>query len=134
MSEQITIQVSDQVVRHAATVASLTRRRIEDVLAEWLESLVNELPVEALSDAEVLALTELQLSNEQQAALTELLERNRMNSLDDQDRRHLDELIRVYEHGLLRKSQALRVAVQRGLLEPVQAIVLPTSLIRCTFV
>ena len=134
MSEQITIQVSDQVVRHAATVASLTRRRIEDVLAEWLESLVNELPVEALSDAEVLALTELQLSDEQQAALTELLERNRMNSLDDQDRRHLDELIRVYEHGLLRKSQALRVAVQRGLLEPVQAIVLPTSLIRCTFV
>jgi len=118
MSEQITIQVSDQVVRHAATVASQTQRRIEDVLAEWLESVVNELPVEALSDTEVLGLTELQLSDEQQAALSELLERNRENSLAAQDRRHLDELMRVYEHGLLRKSQALRVAVQRGLLEP----------------
>ena len=121
MSEQITIQVSDQVVRHAATVASQTQRRIEDVLAEWLELVVNELPVEALSDTEVLGLTELELSDEQQAALSVLLERNRENSLDEQDRRHLDELMRVYEHGLLRKAQALRAAVHRGLLEPLQA-------------
>jgi len=69
----------------------------------------------------VLGLTELQLSDEQQSALSELLDRNRENSLDEQDRRHLDELMRVYEHGFLRKSQGLRVAVQRGLLEPLQA-------------
>jgi len=108
-------------VRQAATVASQTQRRIEEVLAEWLESVVNELPVEALSDGDVLGLTELQLSDDQQTALSELLERNRENSLDEKDRRHLDELMRVYEHGLLRKSQAFRVAVQRGLLEPLQA-------------
>jgi len=121
MSEQVTIQVSEQVVRQAATVASQTQRRIEEVLAEWLESVVNELPVEALSDSDVLGLTELQLSDDQQTALSELLDRNRENSLDEKDRRHLDELMRVYEHGLLRKSQAFRVAVQRGLLEPLQA-------------
>ena len=108
-------------MRQAATVASQTQRRIEEVLAEWLESVVNELPVEALSDGDVLGLTELQLSDDQQTALSELLERNRENSLDEKDRRHLDELMRVYEHGLLRKSQAFRVAVQRGLLEPLQA-------------
>jgi hypothetical protein len=121
MSQQFTIQVSEQVVRQAATVASQTQHRIEEVLAEWLESLVNELPVEALSDSDVLGLTQLQLSDEQQAAFSELLDRNRENCLDEQDRRHLDELMRVYEHGLLRKSQALRIAVQRGLLEPLQA-------------
>ncbi len=65
-------------------------------------------------------LTDLQLSDEQQLVLSELLERNRENRLDEQNRRHLDELMRVYEHGL-RKSQAFRVAVQRGLLEPLQA-------------
>lgn len=107
-------------MRQAATVASQTQRRIEEVLAEWLESVVNELPVEALSDGDVLGLTELQLSDDQQTALSELLERNRENSLDEKDRRHLDELMRVYEHGL-RKSQAFRVAVRRGLLEPLQA-------------
>ena len=121
MSEQITIQVSDQVVREAASVASQTQRRLEEVLAEWLESIVTELPVESLSDSDVLQLTQLQLSGEQQSALSELLERNRENSLDEQNRRHLDELMRVYEHGLLRKAQAIRIAVQRGLLEPLQA-------------
>ena len=120
MSEQITIQVSDQVVRHAAIVASRTQRRIDEVLAEWLESAVTELPVESLSDTEVLHLTRLQLSDEQQSALGELLERNRENSLDEQDRRRLVDLMRVYEHGLLRKAQALRAAVQQGLREPLQ--------------
>jgi|SRR6185295_4451413 len=121
MSEQVTIQVSDEVVRHATTVASRFHRRVEEILAEWLESVVSELPVESLSDNDVIGLTELQLSDEQQAALSELLERNSENSLCEEDRRRLDELMRVYEHGLLRKAQALRVAVQRGLLEPLQA-------------
>jgi hypothetical protein len=39
MSEQLVIQVSDQVARHAASVAAQTQRRIEDVLCEWLESI-----------------------------------------------------------------------------------------------
>jgi chorismate mutase len=121
MGQQVTIQVSEQVVRHAETVASQTQRRIEDVLSELLESVVHELPVDALTDSEVLELTQLQLSEDQQAALSALLDRNRENSLDEQDRRHVDELMRVYEHGLLRKSRALRIAVQRGLLEPLQA-------------
>jgi polyphosphate kinase len=121
MSEQVTIQISDEVVRQAATVASQSKRRLEDVLAEWLESVVSDLPVESLSDNDVIRLSELQLPEEQQSELSELLSRNSENSLGEQDRRRLDELMRVYEHGLLRKAQALRVAVQRGLLEPLQA-------------
>jgi len=56
-----------------------------------------ERPVEELSDDGVLALSELRLTDEQ------------------------DEMMRLYEHGLLRKAQALKVAVQRGLREPLQA-------------
>jgi hypothetical protein len=120
MSEQITLQVSDRVVNQAAHVAAQSRRRIEEVLVEWLEQVITELPVEALSDEEVLALTELQLTAEQQATLSDLLAQNRENTLDTEGRRQLDELMRIYEHGLLRKAQALRVAVQRGLREPLQ--------------
>jgi hypothetical protein len=82
MSAQITIQVSDQVVRHAAYVAAQTQRQIEEVLADWLEWVITELPVEELSDAEVLALTELQLAREQQTHLSDLLARNREGTLD----------------------------------------------------
>jgi len=35
MSEQITVRVSDRVVRSAAHVAAQSQRRIEDVLADW---------------------------------------------------------------------------------------------------
>jgi hypothetical protein len=121
MSRQITIEVSDEVARQASHVAAQTKQRLEDVLAGWLQSLLSEMPVEPLPDDEVTALTELHLPPEQQDALSTLLERNRENTLDDDQRRRLDELMRVYERGLLRKAQALRVALQRGLREPLQA-------------
>src|SRR5215510_10928568 len=110
MSEPITLQVSDQVVNQAARVAVQSQRRIEEVLVEWLERVVAELPIEALSDEEVLALTELQLAAEQQSSLSVLLAQNQEGTLDSEGRRQLDELMRAYEHGLLRKAQALRVA------------------------
>ncbi|HKR01616.1 MAG TPA: hypothetical protein VJT09_13135 [Pyrinomonadaceae bacterium] len=120
MSQQITIEVSEQVVRQATQVAAQTERSVEEVLASWLEVVVSELPVEELSDKEVLALTELQLTEGQQAILDDLLTRNREGTLDAEGQKQLDELMRLYEHGLLRKSQALRVAVQRELIEPLR--------------
>lgn len=121
MSQQITIQVSDQVVRQAAQVAAQTERSVEEVLASWLEAVITELPVEELPDAELLALTELRFTDEQQATLSDLLAQNREGTLDAEGQRQLDELMRLYEHGLLRKSQALRIAVQRGIMSPLQS-------------
>ena len=121
VSEQITLQLSDRVVHHATRIAAQEERRIEEVLTEWLEWAVTERPVDTLPDEEVLALTELQLSDEQQTTLSSLLVRNQDNSLSTEERQQLDALIHLYEHGLLRKAQALRVAVDRGLREPLQA-------------
>jgi len=120
VSEHITLQLSDRVVHHATRIAAQEQRRIEEVLTEWLEWAVTEGPVDALPDEEVLALTELQLPAEQQETLSSLLARNQDDALTAEERRQLDALIRLYEQGLLRKAQALRVAVQRGLREPLQ--------------
>jgi lactam utilization protein B len=121
MRRQVTIQVSEHIIRQASQVAPQTRRSVEDVLAAWLESVTTERPIGELSDDEVLALAELGLSDEQYTSLSELLERNREGALDADEQRTLDEIMRLYERELLRKSQALRVAVQRGLREPLQA-------------
>jgi hypothetical protein len=121
MSQQITIQVSAHVLRHAAQVAARTHRSVEDVLATWLEVVTTERPVEELPDEEVLTLTELRLTDEQESTLSDLLELNQEGELDADGRRRLDEMMRLYEHGLLRKSQAFKVAVQRGLREPLDA-------------
>jgi hypothetical protein len=102
-------------------VAAQTRRSVEDVLAAWLESVVVERPVEELSDDEVLALAELRLTDEQDARLSGLLERNLEGALDAAGQRELDEMMRLYEQGLLRKSQALKVAVRRCLREQLDA-------------
>lgn len=108
------------IIRQAAQVAAQTHRSVEEVLAAWLESVTTERPVEELSGDEVLALAELRLTDEQDTNPSELLERNREGTLDADSQRELDEMMRLYEHGLLRKSQALKVAVQRGLRQPLQ--------------
>jgi KaiC/GvpD/RAD55 family RecA-like ATPase len=80
MSRRVTIQVSEQVLRQAAQVAAQTQRSIEDVLAAWLDSVTTERPIEELSDDEILTLTELRLTDEQDAILSESLERNRRDA------------------------------------------------------
>jgi hypothetical protein len=112
------IKVSDQVARFASRVAMQRDLTIEEVLSDLLESAVNEIPVECLSDDEALVLSEMKFSDEQDEALSDLLARQREGQLDSEGRLQLSDLMRIYERGLLRKAQALRVAVERGLREP----------------
>lgn len=58
MREQITLHVSDRVVQQATQIAVRTQQRVEEVLESRLEWASTEMPVEALSDKEVLAVTE----------------------------------------------------------------------------
>jgi hypothetical protein len=77
-----------------------------------------ELPLESLSDGQILALCELQLEAVQQARLSELLIRNREGHLVAESQRELDDLLTTYRRGLMRKANAWRVAFQRGLRAP----------------
>lgn len=78
----------------------------------------DERPIEILSDDEVMALAELKFTDEQDDEFTDLLAMNREGELEDKGRTRLDEYVKAYEKGLLRKSEALRAAVERGLREP----------------
>jgi len=71
-----------------------------------------------LSDAEVLALTDLQMEADQDQRLNLLLDRQQAGELIDADRAVLVGLMQGYQEGLLRKAQALQEAVRRGLREP----------------
>ena len=121
MGERVTLELPEGLAHSARTVAQRTHRSVEAVLLEWLDRVVTELPVEALPDDQVLALRDLQLSAEQQTALSELLARQREGVLTSTERAHLDELLVAYRYGLVRKAQALKVAVERGLQPPLGA-------------
>jgi hypothetical protein len=73
---------------------------------------------ESLSDQEVLALCDAQMPEDEQQQLSELLSRQREGELRPADRPRLDELLGNYRRGLVRKAQALQVAVSRGLRPP----------------
>ena len=134
MSEMMTIPVPERAVhctglsstvlsstvRHAARVASLTRQHVEDVLAGWLDWAAAEIPVETLPDDEILALCDLEMDEEQQQQqeLSRLLAGSQEGLLDAEAQARLDELMQLYRHGLVRKAQALKFAVQRGLRPP----------------
>lgn len=121
MSETITLEVPEALAFSARVVAAQTHRRVEEVLAEWLERTAGALPIELLSDEQVLALRDLQMDDAQQAELSELLERQREGVLANTERARLAALLELYQQGMLQKARALKVAVERGLQSPLDA-------------
>lgn len=118
MNQEITLTVSENVWHYAKTVASRNKRQIEDVLSDWLESFYQEKFTDKLSDKEILTLTEFKISPEEQERLSELLYKNREVGLDKEEQTELDLMLEISERNMLLKSEALRVAVERGLIEP----------------
>ncbi|MGH9801625.1 MAG: hypothetical protein ACRD82_14775 [Blastocatellia bacterium] len=116
MSEQITLQVSSNVLQHAAQIAARTKQNVENLFTGTLESFYAEPPVESLSDQQVIALAKLKFTDEEQQLFNDLLYENREGLLTAEKREELDRMMKVYERGQLRKAQALEEAVKRGLL------------------
>ncbi len=121
MGQTVTLDLPPDLAQRAAAVAQQTHRRVEDVLLEWLGRAAIEVPVESLSDDQVLALCDLEMSRGEQRELSALLARQREATLDEAARHRLDELMTSYRRGMVQKAQALKVAVERGLRPPLDA-------------
>lgn len=126
MSTQITLTLRDDVFKQAETLAALSKNRVEDLLANAIETSLSPVespedfarPMSGLSDREVIALTELEMPQKQDKRLSLLLGKQQADTLKEKEKAELQKLMRVYQSGLLRKAQALREAVCRGLIEP----------------
>ncbi len=116
MAEKVTVELPDELVRQVRTAASRTHRSFDEVLAEWLRLGGGEPALEWLNDEELLAVCDAQPNAPFEETLSDLLERNQEGSLDAGERLQLDEMMRTYRAGLVRKAQALKLAVRRGLL------------------
>ncbi len=118
MSVTVTLNIPEEIVRQAQAIAASSQRRVEDVLADWLDRAAAEIPVDQLPDAEVLRLAQQQMPDEQQNELSDLLAEQRERRLTAAGRTRLDELMLIYRRGLVRKAQAVKVAVERDLMPP----------------
>jgi hypothetical protein len=118
MGHIVTLDLPPDLAQRAAAVAQQTHRQVEDVLLEWLGRAATDVPVESLSDDQVLALCDLEMSKSEQRELSALLARQREGTLNDGARHRLDELMASYRSGMIEKARALKVAVERGLRPP----------------
>ncbi|MHC5933571.1 hypothetical protein [Nostoc sp.] len=126
MSTQIIISLPDDIYQRAERFARLANRDVASILVDTIQLSIPPVsgditdlePVFVLSDEQVLVLTELQMEPEQDARLSELLDRQQSGTLTEGDRSELQTLMQVYQEGLLRKATALSEAVKRGLIEP----------------
>jgi hypothetical protein len=118
MSELVTLELPEPLVESARAVALRTQRRVEDVLVEWLDRAAAEVPITLLPDEQVLALQDLAMDGGDQSELSELLARQREGQLTGDERTRLDSLLATYRRGMVRKAEALKVAVERGLRPP----------------
>jgi hypothetical protein len=115
MGEKVTLELSEELDRRIREAAARARRPVEEILVELLDRAGTEPAPELLSDEEVLALCDAQLEATLQEELSDLLEQNREGALAGAGQVRLDELMRIYRAGLVRKAHALKVAVDRGL-------------------
>ena len=117
IEQRVTLTLPEDLLSAAQQQARRDARPVEAVLLEWLNQGA-DLPVVSLSDAQVLELTHVQMATEAQSRLSELLARQREASLSPNEASELSRLMNVYRRGLVRKAEAYKVAVERGLTSP----------------
>ncbi|MTJ51736.1 hypothetical protein FJR38_03095 [Anabaena sp. UHCC 0253] len=125
MSNQITITLPDDVYQKAEHFARLANRDLASVLVDTIQFSIPPIsleattlePVSALSDQQVLALTELQMESEEDSRLSELLDKQQAGIVTESEYSELQTLMQIYQEGLLRKATALSEAVKRGLIK-----------------
>jgi hypothetical protein len=115
MAEKVTLEIPDDVLQQVRRVAAGTRRTLDEVLLDWVRRGSAEPVLELLPDQELLAIADSQLDLVQEELLSDLLERKQNGTLEAAEQRRLEELMRTYRQGLVRKAQALQLAVSRGL-------------------
>jgi len=127
MSTQVVLNLPDETYERAAQYAAYAKREVAEIIAAALASTlpsrdaINQLrSITKLPDSDVLALTKLRMEPQADRRLSELLDRQQAGELTDVEQAELAALMRNYEMGLLRQSQALAEAVQRGLIPPLQ--------------
>lgn len=125
MAVQVMITLPDNVYQGAERLSRLIGRQVADVMAGIVVSSVSSdnisivLPSSpvSLADSEVLALADLQMEATQDRRLSYLLDQQQARNLTQTEDDELHSLMQIYQQGLVRKAQAQREAVRRGLLK-----------------
>src|SRR5262245_50842388 len=114
----ITLELPDEVYRHAQRVAQTTRRPIEKIVSDWIRPPAEmQLPdLDHLSNDELLQAARETVPAEHAQRLQELLTAQRQRTLSDDEQREAIALVEHEDLLTLRKARALFLLKQHGIL------------------
>ncbi len=126
MSQQVTLELPNELVGRAERLATLRGKSTQEVLTDALsdalpavETLLGDCgPVASLSDDEVMQLSQGEMPLAEDRRLSTLLDTQQAGTLAPGEEDDLSALMRVYEASLVRQSEALAESVRRGLRGP----------------
>ena len=131
MAFEVTLTLPNTLIEDAKQMADATQRDLPTILADTLEMIWPTLsnspkshthgPISSLSDREVLTLADSKMDALQNSRLGQLQAEGKKKGLTEAEGLELLTLMRIYELGQLRKSEALAEAVQRGLRGPLSS-------------
>lgn len=122
MSTLVTLELPDELARRAKALAAATRRPVEEAMVEWIGQAIGDHSIQSLSDQQVLSLCNSALDAAQQDELSENLSLLREDALPTESRARLDELMDAYQRGMVLKAKAMKEAVSRGLIPPLDQV------------
>ncbi|WP_181016312.1 hypothetical protein [Pseudanabaena sp. BC1403] len=73
MSESIALELPEPLAKKVKEIAALNRQGIEEMLIEWIDRTINEIPIDTLPDEQVLMLCNLQMGEQQQRVFSDAL-------------------------------------------------------------
>jgi hypothetical protein len=117
MSQVITLTISDSALKRAEEIAANTRRDLESVLSDWIDSSAHEPVIESMSNTEVLALANFVAEGPLQDKLDELVAQEDAGYIAPAGQVMLNEITSFYRRMLVRKAYAIKIATERGLLQ-----------------
>lgn len=128
MTRQVTLELPDALYEQARSWAALNQQELTGALTDALALAFMPLPkqsidqpaVVGLSDAELLALSTVQMEQSQGERLDDLLRQQSVGTLTRDGQRTLNVLMQTYHQLWLRQSAALAEAVRRGLRQPLR--------------
>jgi hypothetical protein len=115
MTQKITLELSDSLTQKIKGIALKQEQSLEELVINLIEQGASQFPLELLSDGEILSLCDQEMSEQEQVQLSELLAKQREETLNGNEQQQLTNLMQIYRQGLIQKAKATQIAVDRNL-------------------
>lgn len=125
MTIKLTLNVPDETVQLAQSVAEMNDTSVENIVTNLLFGTLPLLPsiapnhsVAELSDADLIALSQISMTEDANKKHLALLDKQQRESLSVSEQRELHWFSQVYSIATLYKTKAMIEAAHRGLIDP----------------